>query len=579
MTKYDIYLALPEKESTMAEIKYYPVKPFTRLKEMMRLAVEEAGDKTAFMYFESPDVVREKTYREFDEDVKALGTAIANLGFGDKHIAMIGENSYPYVVNYLAVIQSLGVFVPVDKELPPNDILNVINDSDAEVVFYASHFEELFTTRADELPKVKYFIGIDRETDDGKFLSYRTFIEEGRKKYLEGDTSYTDMEWDDQDMKLLVYTSGTTGLAKGVMLTEHNLVSCVYHGLRVATIFTKCLSVLPYNHSYEAVAGLLVALHKHATICINDNLRHVLKNLQRFKPDYIYLVPVFVETFYKRIWTQAKEGGKEGGLKFLIKMSNALRKVGIDKRRTLFKSIHDAFGGNLREIVCGGAPLRPELGAFFDAIGITLLNGYGITECSPLVSVNQPHCNDCTTVGLPLPCIKVRLEDQDENGEGEICVKGDIVMQGYYKHPELTKEAIVDGWFHTGDYGKFNKRGLLMITGRKKNLIILGNGKNIFPEEIEGYLSAIPYVQEVIVFGIKNADGHEEALGAEFFLSEEKLKEYGVTDPQDSLKRDIAKACRALPTYKHISKFYIRPVEFEKTTAKKIKRSSLMYNK
>jgi len=361
-------------------------------------------------------------------------------------------------------------------------------------------------------------------------------------------------------------------MAKGVMLSEHNLRSCIYYGLQVATVFTTSLSVLPYHHTYEAVAGLLVALHHRCTICINDNLKAVLKNLQLFKPDYIYVVPAFAEIFYKKIWSNAKESGKDKLLKIMIKVSNILRKVGIDLRKKLFKSVHQAFGGNLQEIVCGGAPIRPELGKFFTDIGINLLNGYGITECSPLVSVNPNDFNDPSTVGIVLPCCDIKFENVTPDGDGEICVKGDIVMMGYYKNTELTNQVLKDGWFNTGDYGRFNKKNQLIINGRKKNLIVLENGKNVFPEEIENYLMSIPYIQEVIVTGIKNDIGAETGLQAEVFLNADKVKELEITDPQASLKKDIAAACKDLPVYKHIAKINIRDKEFAKTTTNKIKR-------
>ena len=391
--------------------------------------------------------------------------------------------------------------------------------------------------------------------------------------YEGGDTSYSSIKkTDTKKLKMLVYTSGTTGMAKGVMLSEHNLVSSVYYGLQVSTVYTCCLSVLPYHHTYEAVSGILVALHHHCTICINDSLKAVLKNLQLYKPDYIYLVPAFAEIFYKKIWANAKETGKDKILKIMLKISNGLRKVGIDLRKQLFKSIHGAFGGNLIKIVCGGAPIRPELGKFFNDIGLNLINGYGITECSPLVSANRDYFNDCATVGVVLPCCEVKFENVTPEGDGEICVKGDIVMMGYYKNPELTNAVLVDGWFKTGDYGKFNDKKQLIINGRKKNLIVLKNGKNVFPEEIENYIMGISYVQEVIVKGIKDDVGAEIGLVAEVFLNDDKLKELKIIDKETSLKRDIAEVCKSLPVYKHISKIIIRDKEFDKTTTNKIKR-------
>jgi long-chain acyl-CoA synthetase len=321
---------------------------------------------------------------------------------------------------------------------------------------------------------------------------------------------------------------------------------------------------LPYHHTYEAVSGLLVSLHKHSTICINDSLNAVLKNLQLFNPSYIYLVPAFAEMFYSKIIKNIKESGKERAFNRLVAVSNALRKIGMDLRKIFFKSIHKAFGGRLRKIVCGGAPIRPEIGKFFDDIGISLINGYGITECSPLVSANHDDFNDFNTAGIKLPCIDWKIDSPNDEGIGEICIKGDIVMLGYYKQPEKTAEVLKDGWFYTGDYGYINDKQQLVITGRKKNLIVLNNGKNVYPEEIEGYIQGIDYISEVVVKGISDDKGDEKSLMAEVFLSEERT-------PQQVLK-DIRAAIRELPVYKQIARVVVRNKEFDKTTSKKIKR-------
>ena len=294
--------------------------------------------------------------------------------------------------------------------------------------------------------------------------------------------------------------------------------------------------------------------------------------MQLFKPDCIYLVPALSEILYKNIWANSKKSGKEKTLKNAIKISNALRKTGIDLRNKLFKSIHQAFGGNLKEIICGGAPIRPEIGKFFNDIGITLLNGYGITECSPLVSVNRIKFNDPITVGVPLPCVEIKLKNVNSNGDGEVLVKGDIVMKGYYKDNNKTKKILKNGWFNTEDFGHINNKGQLIINGRKKNVIILNNGKNVYPEELENYCLGIDYIQEVIVKPIKNKNGQEVSLCAEVYLNPEKMKELESPNIEDKVKTDINKICKDLPVYKKITKVEIRKNEFEKTTTNKIKR-------
>ncbi len=579
----------------MKELKNYPlyeVTPVHSVRELLTMAEEEAGDKIAFRFRTNGDAIRDVTYREFVRDVRALGSALTERGLIGDHIAQIGENSYRWINVYLTVLRGDGVYVPVDKDLPAPDILNILSHSDSTVLFYTPKYDDIVQQNADgALSRIKLFVRVVNDEaasdedcrapgvgENPRFISFRDLMERGYALLDQGYAYYDSHQSGEYELKMIVYTSGTTGLAKGVMLSEHNLISIVYYGLQVSTVYETCLSVLPYHHTYEAVAGILVSLHHHSTICINDSLSNVLKNLNVFKPDYIYLVPAFAEVFYRKIWSTAAKSGKENGLKALIKTSDAMRKMGVDMRKKFFKTIHDSFGGNLRKIVCGGAPIRPEVGAFFDSIGIDLINGYGITECSPLVAANRDYFNDWNTVGSPLPCIELKFDDVTPEGIGEICVKGDIVMLGYYKQPEATRQVLTeDGWFSTGDYGMMNERGQLIITGRKKNIIVLANGKNIYPEEIENYIQNIPYVKEVVVYSLRNEHGEETRLCAEVFLNAEKVEEMGITDPAASLKKDVARVTAALPSYKNIAKIVIRKEEFEKTTTNKIKRQSIKH--
>ncbi|MGN1408889.1 MAG: AMP-dependent synthetase/ligase [Eubacteriales bacterium] len=575
----------------MKESKNYPlydVTPVSSIRDLLDMAESEVPEKIAFKYRIEDEKIKEITYAGFVRDVNALGSALCELGVVGSHIAQIGENSYRWVNVYLTALAGSGVYVPIDKDLPEADVINVICHSDSTVLFYSEKYDNLVKNNADgALSGIRYFIRIcNRETDndsapdyfgsDKRFMSFEKLKQHGYELLDTGYDEYMKQHSEPYDLKMIVYTSGTTGLAKGVMLCEHNLVSIVYYGLQVSTVYDVYLSVLPYHHTYEAVAGLLVSLHHHSTICINENLKTVMKNLVTYKPDYIYLVPAFAEEFYRKIWSTAKRSGKEKGLKTLIKTSNNLRKIGIDARQKFFATIHESFGGNLKKIVCGGAPIRPEIGEFFDSIGINLINGYGITECSPLVAANRDFFNDWNTVGCVLPCCEVKLEDVTPDGVGEICVKGDIVMLGYYKMPEATADVLSDdGWFRTGDYGMINSKDQLIITGRKKNIIVLSNGKNVYPEEIENYIQNIPYVKEVVVYGLKNEYGEEYKLCAEVFLNAEKLEELGITNPAESLKSDIASACSSLPVYKNIGKIVIRSKEFDKTTTNKIRRQSI----
>lgn len=550
------------------KIKYNTVEPFDSIRDMLQKAAKNMGATTLFKYKKAGKVI-DVSGADFYSDTLNLGNALASRGFvKDCHIACVGANSYNWLVVYLSTLSGQNVFVPIDKDMPEKDMLNIIAHSESSVVFCDKAYLPLFNSDKEALKGVKLVACLDTDVD----TSLASLIAEGEKLTNANYGEYLAATTPDDGMKLLVYTSGTTGTPKGVMLSQHNLCSAIYYGLMVETVKERCLSVLPYHHTYESVVGILVSIHKHNCICINESLRAVLPNLKLYKPVYIYIVPAFAEMFYKRVWANIEDSGKAGSVKFLIKLSNALRKVGIDLRRKFFKQIIDGFGGELRQIVCGGAPLRADVAAFFTDIGIAMENGYGITECSPLVSVNRICDNDFSSVGALVPCLKLHIDNPDEDGNGEICVKGDVVMMGYYKMPEQTAEALDNGWFHTGDLGHYSN-GKLYITGRKKNLIVLDNGKNIFPEEIEEYIYAIPYVKDAVVYAIKDENGAEASLCAEAYLDMDAIPLNG--KPEEVFKADVTAALKELPSYKHINKVVIRTEEFPKTTTRKIKRNAI----
>ncbi len=550
---------------------YEDVQISKDFKDLLDVQAQKFPNKAAFSFMkDGMDVT--VTRREFRDQVNVLGTAFCAMGLRKKHIAVLGDNCYPWLLSFFTVLASDNVVVPVDKELTFDEIMNVLSHSDSDAVFFTRRYEKHFRERAAEMPDIEYFVCFDPSLpSEGRFLSLDELLEKGAQLFEEGDRTYLSVTADSEALADIVYTSGTTGVAKGVMLSRKALLSCACEARRVTYLGERCLSVLPYNHTYEATCGIIASYNAGCSICINESLKTVADNLKKYKPDFIMLVPLFAENFYKKIWKTLEKQGKNKTVSRAIKMSNVLRRVGIDARRKIFAQIHEVFGGELRQIICGGAPIRPEIADFFDGIGITLQNGYGITECSPLISVNRPKFNNYESVGVVLPCGEVRIDDPDENGEGEILYRGDNVMLGYYKNPEATAEVLKDGWFYTGDFGKYENEQLF-ITGRKKNLIVLKDGKNVYPEEIEGYVLNVLEVEEVVVRSIKDASGAEIGLLAEIYpmpsFSEGKSKE----ELEQYFMKAIDEAMKDVTGYKRIQKVQIRDTEFPKTTSRKIKR-------
>ena len=555
------------------KIKLFPVEKFDSISEMLAQAEAQVPDKIAFKYKNGEKdendepVIVSVTYSEFINTTRAIGTALYERGFhGGAHVACVGANSYNWICVFLSTLAGDNVFVPIDKELPLAEMLNVLRRSGSSVVFCTEKYEKIINENKEQLPDIKLTV----RTDNSEFTD---LIAEGDAALKNGCKGYLESRTPENELKYLVYTSGTTGTSKGVMLSEKNIISCVISGLQVQTIYDVGLSLLPYHHTYEAVCSLLVSLHHHTTICINDSVRAVLQNFRLFKPTHIFIVPALAEMFYKRIWRNVEEQGKVKQLKKYIRISNGLRKVGIDARPLFFESIQKNFGGRLCQIASGGAPIRPEVSKFFDDIGMPIVNAYGITECSPGVAVNRLDSLTYNTVGYPIPCVEIRIDNPDESGNGEICVKGDNVMLGYYNDPQRTAEVLHDGWFSTGDYGNLNDKGQLSITGRKKKIIVLKNGKNIYPEEIEDYIMIIPYVNEVVVYATRDEEGNQNGLCAEAFVDQKKVEEMGITDVAKQFKADVFEALKELPVYKQINSVVIRDTEFEKNSSRKIKRT------
>ena len=545
------------------KIKQFP--KIQTIRQLVRFAVSGGPDDIAYEYREG-EQHRRVTFGEFYRDVEALGAVLTDRGFGRAHIACVGENSYPWIVTYLTALMSGGVFVPLDRELPAQDLHYLLEESDAEILFCDRKRLDLLRGGLAEHPGLRAVVCFDLPAEEDGAESFSCLLSLGRNM---STADYDALRSDPFALKDLVFTSGTTGVAKGVMLTEHNLVSGVWYGLDRSRVSGRCLSVLPYHHTYEAVCDILVALFARVTLCINTSLRRVQEDMKFYRPDYIYLVPAFAAHFYDGIRRAVERSGKSALFARMIRFSRTMRKAHIDLRPILFRSVRRQFGGRLRRIVCGGAPIRPEWGQFFGDIGITLTGGYGITECSPLVSVNDDdETNNYASAGRRIACLSWRIAHPDADGIGEIQVQGDVVMKGYYKRPDLTAAVLSpDGWFSTGDFGYINDRDEIVITGRAKNIVVLNNGKNIYPEEIEAHIFDVPYISEAVVRGVRNAYGEEVALEAEVYIPEPE----GRTEEQ--VLSDIRAALSDLPKYKQISRLVLRSEPFPKTTSNKIRRA------
>ena len=550
------------------------------IKDFCKL-LEKHSDKVLFTYFDKKRQLHDVTYAEFLLKAKSLAVSLTKRGLNGKRIAIIGETSVNWVASYVAILATGGVAIPLDKELEISVIEGFMESVDADALVYSASFNKKFANAMNNHSSLSAFIAMDPTEEElalsDKVVPLETLYSEGdaeAAEYVIPDVANRD------DVAEFLFTSGTTGTSKCVMLSQKNIFSVVTSA--AATVpFTPddtIVSLLPIHHTYE-LACMLAGMDYGMHICINDSITHVLKNLQIFKPTGLVLVPLYIYTFYKRIWAEAKKSGRERKLKIGISAARALHNMGIDKRRDLFAEVLNSFGGRLEKIVCGGAALSPRMVEFFDTLGVSIYEGYGITECAPLTCVVPYFNRKYASVGPAVPCCQVRIYDGYENDkgfmEGEIQVKGDNVMLGYYNNPEATAAAFTDdGWFRTGDVGYLDEDEYCFITGRLKTVIVLESGKNVFPEEIEEYLSGIETIAESAVIGRQN--GTDVDLTALIYPDATKFPE-GTTleQMQEEIQKSINALNKTLPTYKHIKVVELRETEFEKTTSRKIKRHLL----
>ncbi len=523
------------------------------VKEIVIYGAKKGQDKKQYMFKDFDGNVCTKTFDEVFYDATGLGQHLYTLGMKNKKVAILSENSYYWIAAFYSIATGKMTAIPLDPKLTDADLTDLMVRSGCNAIYYTKDFSSA--------------IEMMKNTDGVKLTEYLPMedfdklVEAGHSELANGADNYLDDEVNADDLGFIVYTSGTTGKSKGVMLSQKNVASNAIATCRAMTA-SQTVAFLPFNHTLSWASALFASplLAEWGYIC--GNLRNLQKDMAEYHPQHITAVPLAVETIYKKIWFTARKSGKDAKLEKGLKLSKFLMKLGIDIRRKLFGEVIDNLGGKLEMIICGGAFLDPKYEKGLYDMGIQVINGYGTTECAPIITCNRLNNFKFGSAGYALECNEIKINEPDEDGVGEILVKGTNVMMGYYNEPEATAEAFEDGWFKTGDHGYLDKDGFLFLRGRKKNLIILSNGKNVSPEEIEDKLSTIDYVKEVLVY---EEDG---AITAEFYLDTVETP-----DAKDRLKKDVRAVNLQLPAYKQVTRTKLRDTEFPKTTTLKIKRN------
>ncbi len=584
------YERLKKKQAIAQKRKQrgYETTDYKTIKEVFDMAKEKYADNIFMLEkFNPKGNFTEITYKEFANDVIALGTALTKkYNLKNERVVIIGENTYNWYVSYMAMLCGVGIAVPVDKELPINEIENVIKRSKATAVIYSTKKADVIKKVEDKLPQVKYFIQMNSADKlVGREVGFNTIVEQGKEMVANGDSSFTKIEIDPEEFKVLIFTSGTTSNSKGVMLCNRNLAQNInavnpYVKIHEADRF---FSVLPLHHTYESTIGFLLPVARGSSIAVCQGLKYIVPNLKETKPTALLAVPLLIENLYKKINQTIDKSGKTAMVNSMMQITNALKNVGVDIKKTVFKEIYENLGGKLRFVVSAAAPIDPKVGKWMQDLGIIFLQGYGLTETAPIAALTPQYDTRVGSAGKAVTCAELKIDNPNEKGEGEVLIKSETLMLGYYEDKKATDEVIeVDEegnrWFHSGDVGYLDKDGFLYITGRIKNVIVTQNGKNIYPEEIELMLGNIPEIKECMVYG-KEVEGEKELIitakvipNLEEIQKEHKGEE--LTDEQihDIIWEKIKEVNHKLTSYKAIKKLEIKKDEFAKTTTMKIKR-------
>ena len=561
--------------------KVYEPRVIKNYREMIEYSTKNYSDKIAYKYKKNGDLKSveyvEKTYEQVGKDIKAFSTELLNKGLENKRIVLIGNNRYEWCISYLAVTSGNMIVVPLDKALPDNEIENLVTRSEAEVAIFDKKYLDIIKKLKNEKEvNLKMLICIDN-IKDNEVDRFTDLLEEGEDLIKNGDDRYDKMEINPEKMSIMLFTSGTTNIPKAVMLSQKNICANLSDFASWVRLYPTdtLLSFLPIHHTFECTVTFLYGFYSGCTVAFCDGLKYIQKNLAEYKVSVFVAVPLVMETMYKKIQKAIKDQGKTKLINRMIKMSNGLLKCKIDLRKVIFKQILDNLGGNIRLVLYGSAPMDKETIIGFNNFGIELVQGYGLTETSPVIAAESDKEKKPGAVGLALPSLNVKIDEPDENGEGEILVKGPSVMMGYYNNDEENRKAFKDGWFKTGDYGYMTDDGFIYVTGRKKDIIVLQNGKNVYPQEIEFLINKLPYVTESLVYQ-RGKNKTDTMLCAKIVydkdLIRENLGEKTEKEYQEIIWQKIKEINKELPVFKHIKKITITTEPLIKTTTQKVKR-------
>ena len=553
---------------------------FTDLKDMLNQTGEVYGDRPAYIFkTEEKGKFRIITHKEFRENINALGTTLIQMGLKDKRIAVISENRYEWELSYLAVAAGVGVIVPLDKALPDNELESLILRSQVEAIIYSSKYDAIMNTlREKKNTNLKYFISMDLEENAQGIYAEKALVEKGKKLLADGNKTYIDAKIDAEKMGIMLFTSGTTAMSKAVMLSHKNLVTNVMDIIQRfdLTDEDRFLSFLPLHHVFECTVGFLYPISIGGSIAFCEGVKHMAENIKEFEITAMISVPAVFDIIYRKVMKTIEKKGKLANLEKGKKVSQFLLKMKIDLRKQLFKEVHESLGPKLKLVVTGGAALDPETEKGFNDLGFDVEQGYGLTETAPVIAAETPKCRRLGSIGKKFPSVEVKIDDPDEEGVGELMAKGPSIMLGYYENEEATKSALEsDGWFHTGDLARIDKDGFIYISGRKKSVIVLNNGKNVFPEEIETLLNKVEGIKETFVFEKKEDDGDVKVC-VEIVYDKELIKELYHIEGEENIKEflwdKVKEVNKLMPKYKYVREMVITEEPLIKTTTLKIKR-------